>query len=143
MQYLLNGVTPVSAHIIAIVSSTSISRSILNHIIFLAGQTCGTYYGSCRGLPTYAIIGIVSACIVTLSVCIRCCIHLNTVNNRRVPQAVPVYTQTPGQPVYQVHSFTNNFAAGRPVAVPVHTMREDAPPTYTAVVSETTPQGKY
>ncbi|CAF1083692.1 unnamed protein product [Adineta ricciae] len=108
-----------------------------------SGQTCGTYYGDCRGLPTYAIIGIVSACIVILSICIRCCIHFNTVNNRRVPRAVPVFTPTPGQPVYQVHSFSHNFATGRPAAVPVHSMREDAPPTYTAVVSETTPQGKY
>ncbi|UJR07749.1 hypothetical protein I4U23_012033 [Adineta vaga] len=57
------------------------------------GQSCGSYYGDCRGLPTYAIIGIVSSCIVLLSICIRCCIHMNASNNRAVPRRVPMSPQ--------------------------------------------------
>jgi hypothetical protein len=91
---------------------------------FLAGQSCGYFYGDCRGLPTYAIISIISGCILLLSICIRCCAYAaggNTQPIRRVP-IVRRRAQNPAA-TYQGNAST---------VVPIHSIQEDAPPTYEA-----------
>jgi hypothetical protein len=65
----------------------------------------------------------VFASITLLSICIRCCIHINATNTR----PAPLVAQHTGPVQVQVHSFANNRAT-----VPVHSIREQAPPTYAA-----------
>ena len=110
--------------------------------LFLAGQTCGTEYGDCQGLPTYAIIGLISVSIMILSICIRCCIYANANNNpqpirRRIVRARPI---TRAGRVYVTPDGT--AYATRPVStiVPVHTIVEDAPPSYEVATSTGPPK---
>ncbi|CAF2680603.1 unnamed protein product [Rotaria sp. Silwood2] len=108
-----------------------------------SGQSCGSYYNDCRGLPTYAIIGIVGISIAILSICIRCCVQLNSNNTRQTPPAVPISIQNPGHRRAQVYVTRNNMTARSSTIVPVHCIREDAPPSYAAATSSTTELPKY
>ncbi|CAF1117966.1 unnamed protein product [Rotaria sp. Silwood1] len=108
-----------------------------------SGQSCGSYYNDCRGLPTYAIVGIVGISVAILSICIRCCVQLNSNNARQVPPRAPISIQNPGHVRVQVFSAGNNRATRTPTTAPVHCIREDAPPSYAAAISSTTEPPKY
>ncbi|CAF1189183.1 unnamed protein product [Adineta steineri] len=110
------------------VSSIICPSGIYNSYYCSAGQSCGSYYGDCRGLPTYLIFTIVSFSLVLCSICIRCCVYISSNNSKTTTQRVLV-------PQGPVHSFRNNLATQPPVSVPVHSFREDAPPSYGAVVA--------
>jgi hypothetical protein len=114
-------------------------NSIVPICIFVAGQTCGTYYGDCRGLSTYVIIGIVSSCIVLLSITIRFCIYMCNNNTKPAPSLVAVHTS--GH--VPVRAYGNNMSTQPPRNAPVHTFREDAPPTYATATSSNTGAPKY
>ncbi len=107
---------------------------ILCNYISIVGQTCGSYYGDCRGLPTYALVGIISLGIILFSICLRCCIQINANNSRRSPISV----QNPG--TVPVYSYGNNLPTRSSTAVPVHNIREDAPPSYAAATSTGLPK---
>ncbi|CAF0914697.1 unnamed protein product [Rotaria sordida] len=107
------------------------------------GQSCGYYYNDCRGLPTYAIVAIVSTSILILSVCIRCCIQLSASNTRPTSQRVPISIQNPRHVQVQIHSPRNNMATRSPGIAPVHCIKEEAPPTYAAAISSVTEPPKY
>lgn len=84
----------------------------------------------CRGLPTYAIISIISGCILLLSICIRCCIYA-TNNNRRTIRRVPISRQNPRLVRAPVRCYQSNLST----AVPVHSIQEDGPPSYAVATS--------
>jgi hypothetical protein len=103
--------------------------SPLNCSICLAGETCGTYYGDCRGLSAYVIAAIVFSGITFLSICVRCCIQISSASAVRT--RTRARTANAGLVRVQVHS---------PTRVPVHTIVEDAPPNYdVAVLSKNEP----
>lgn len=128
--------------IIALVS-TILLDIIIVICIFLAGQSCGTYYGDCRGLPTYALVSIISSGLLLLLVCIRCCIYLSSNNTRATPRRVLISAQNPRLVRVQAHPYPNNLSTGSPTAVPVHIMREEAPPSYIVATSSTIQPPKY
>ncbi|CAF4870899.1 unnamed protein product [Rotaria socialis] len=105
-----------------------------------SGQTCGSYYGDCRGLPTYAIVAIISSGVLVLSICIRCCVQLNSNNTQRT---VTTVTQNPGHIRVQVYATGNNAPSHSRNIAPVHNIREDAPPSYDAALSSNTEPPKY
>ncbi len=94
----------------------------------LAGQSCGSFYGDCRGLPTYALISIISSSILVLMICIRCCIQINSNNIQSNPRRIPRSAQNRGY---------------SPTTAPVHNIREDAPPSYAIATTSTTGITKY
>lgn len=100
------------------------------------------YLNDCRGLPTYAIIGIVSVSIMFLSICIRCCIYANASNNRQPIQRRFVRVR-PNVRTSRVQGNTNgNIYVVRPVstAVPIHNIIEDTPPSYEAATATAPPK---
>lgn len=112
-------------------------ENALEHL-FLAGQSCGTSFGDCRGLPTYAVIGIVSVSIMFLSICIRCCIYANASNNPRPIQRRFIRPRT-----IRVRGDPNgNIYGTQPIStiVPVHNIVEDAPPSYEVATSIAPPK---
>lgn len=112
--------------------------------MYLAGQTCGSYYGDCRGLPTYAIITIISTGILLLSICIRCCVQMSSNNNQRaVSPTVPTSIRNPGHVRVQVYSVGVNGASRSPTCAPVHNIVEEAPPSYAATMSANPAPPKY
>ena len=119
-----------------------------NYLVFvfnalLAGQTCGTYYGDCRGLPTYAIIAIISGGILILSVCIRCCIYLSTNKTQPIRRAAPISIGNPSNVQVRVHSTTNYRTAQTASTARVHAVTEDPPPSYTAATAFNSQPPKY
>ena len=68
---------------------------------------------------------------------------MNSNNTQSTPQRVTMPAQNPRHVGVPVHSFTNNFATRPPTAVPVHNIRENAPPSYDSVASMYPGQTKY
>lgn len=103
-------------------------------LIFSAGQTCGYYFGDCRGLSVYAITGIVCGGIILLSVCIRCCIHYNSTSQGQRTRNV---NRTRRVNRIEVQS---TFGNTRPIAR-IH--MEEPPPTYQEAIRTVPQDQKY
>ena len=121
--------------------SKDLSLKLSSLSLSSVGQTCGSYYGDCRGLSAYAIMGIVFGGITLLSICIRCCIYMNA-PTPAVPRPIAVTTTPTGRVVrvrVQAQGNPGVVRAGN-MGAHVHQVVEDAPPSYAIATS---PQGKY
>lgn len=75
-----------------------------------------------------------------LSICIRCCIYANANNNSR-PLRRRIVRARPITRAGQVYITPDGTAyAARPVSVPIHTIIEDAPPSYDIATSGVPPK---
>ncbi len=81
------------------------------------------------------MIGIISTGITLLLICIRCCIRLNYNNTPPIRQRGVPTARNPRLAPAQVYSCGNNMATRPTNGIPVHNIREEAPPSYDEAIS--------